>query len=217
MIEARALCFDLDGTLVDSAEDLIQATAHSLRTLGVEPPAGSEIIRHVGGGARGLVRGSLGRRATDERVEAGLEAFMAFYAKHLLDHTRPYPGVREVLEHFAPRAALALITNKPEGFTRRILEGLGLDGYFRVVLGYDSVERKKPHPEGILRVLDDWGLQPPEAVMVGDSAYDVEAGRAAGVVTVAVTYGFKPRRELEEAAPDHLIDDIRELLDLVTP
>lgn len=215
MIAADGICFDLDGTLVDSAEDLVRATVYSLGVLGVESPPPEVIISHVGGGARGLLRDSMGEQATDERVEAGLAAFMEYYDEHLLDFTRPYPGVEEVLEHFAPTKPLAVVTNKPEGFTMKILEGLELTGYFREVLGYDSVELKKPHPEGILRVLAGWGVEAARAVMVGDSPYDIQAGKEAGAVTVAVTYGFKPLGELSAWGPDHLIDDIRELIDLI--
>lgn len=215
MIEAELICFDLDGTLVDSAQDLVEATAHSLRSLGLKPPSFEEIISHVGGGARGLLRGSMGADATDERVEAGLRAFMVFYDEHLLDNTRPYPGAGEVLEHFFDKKTLALVTNKPEGFTVKILEGLRLSGFFYEVLGYDSVDKKKPHPEGILRLLASTGVEPSRAVMVGDSPYDVLAGRAAGVVTVGATYGFKPLEELTASGPDHLIDDIRELIPLI--
>ena len=217
MIAAEALCFDLDGTLVDSAEDLIRATAHSLRVVGLEPPPPEVIIGYVGGGARGLLHGSMGDASTPGLVEEGLEAFIDYYGAHLLDNTLPYPGVVEVLEHFAARIPLAVVTNKPEAFSREILEGLGLGGYFREVLGYDSVERKKPHPEGILRVLEGWGVKPPMAAMVGDSPYDILAGKAAGAVAVGVTYGFKPLEELTSAGPDFLVDDIRELIELVSP
>lgn len=215
MIAVKAICFDLDGTLVDSAEDLVQATVYGLKVQGIEPPPPEVIISHVGGGARGLLRGSMGELATDERVEAGLAAFMEYYDTHLLDHTRPYEGVREVLEHFAPSTHLAVVTNKPEAFTMKILEGLKLKGYFKEVLGYDSVEQKKPHPEGILRLLDQWGLQASRAVMVGDSPYDILAGKAAGTLTVAVTYGFKPLGELTACGPDYLIDNILELVELI--
>jgi phosphoglycolate phosphatase len=215
VIAAEGICFDLDGTLVDSAEDLIQATAYSLKALGLEAPAGEEIIRHVGGGARGLLKGSMGELATKERVEVGLASFMEFYGAHLLDHTRAYPGVREVLERFSASMPLAVVTNKPDAFTLDIIQGLGMESYFKEVVGYDGVERKKPHPEGILKVLGLWGVEPHRAVMVGDSSYDVLAGKAAGTITVAVTYGFKPRQELEASEPDYLIDDIRELIDLV--
>ncbi|MCH7923094.1 MAG: HAD-IA family hydrolase [Nitrospinae bacterium] len=217
MISADALCFDLDGTLIDSAEDLIQATIHSLHGLGIDPPPPEVIIGYVGGGARGLLQGSLGEAATPERLEAGLAAFIDYYGAHLLDHTLPYPGVEEVLRHFFATRPLAVITNKPEAFSRTILEGLGLAGYFREILGYDSVERKKPHPEGILQVLQGWGAEPTRAVMVGDSDHDILAGKAAGTVTVAVAYGFKPPEELASLGPDYLIHDIRELIALVTP
>ncbi|MCH6568239.1 MAG: HAD-IA family hydrolase [Nitrospinae bacterium] len=126
-------------------------------------------------------------------------------------------GVEEVLRHFFATRPLAVITNKPEAFSRSILEGLGLAGYFREILGYDSVERKKPHPEGILQVLQGWGVEPTRAVMVGDSDHDILAGKAAGTVTVAVAYGFKSAEELLSAGPDYLIHDIRELIELVAP
>jgi phosphoglycolate phosphatase len=217
MITADALCFDLDGTLIDSAEDLIQATVHSLRGLGVEPPPPEVIISHVGGGARGLLEGSMGEASTPERLEAGLASFMKYYGAHLLDQTRAYPGVEEVLEHFAAAPPMAVVTNKPEAFSRTILEGLGLAGYFREILGYDTVDRKKPHPEGILRVLRDLDVEPARAVMVGDSPHDITAGKAAGTVTVAATYGFKPLEELVAAGPDYFINDILELPALVAP
>lgn len=217
MISADALCFDLDGTLIDSGDDLVQATIHSLHGLGIDPPPPEVIIGYVGGGARGLLQGSLGEAATPERLEAGLAAFIDYYGAHLLDHTLPYPGVEEVLRHFFATRPLAVITNKPEAFSRTILEGLGLAGYFREILGYDSVERKKPHPEGILQVLQGWGVEPTRAVMVGDSDHDILAGKAAGTVTVAVAYGFKSAEELASLGPDYLIHDIRELIALVTP
>lgn len=217
MISADALCFDLDGTLIDSADDLVQATIHSLHGLGIDPPPPEVIIGYVGGGARGLLQDSMGEAATPERLEAGLAAFIDYYGAHLLDHTLPYPGVEEVLRHFFATRPLAVITNKPEAFSRTILEGLGLAGYFREILGYDSVERKKPHPEGILQALHGWGVEPTRAVMVGDSDHDILAGKAAGTVTVAVAYGFKSSEELLSAGPDYLIHDIRELIELVAP
>ncbi len=217
MISADALCFDLDGTLIDSGDDLVQATIHSLHGLGIDPPPPEVIIGYVGGGARGLLQDSMGEAATPERLDAGLAAFIDYYGAHLLDHTLPYPGVEEVLRHFFATRPLAVITNKPEAFSRTILEGLGLAGYFREILGYDSVERKKPHPEGILLALHGWGVEPTRAVMVGDSDHDILAGKAAGTVTVAVAYGFKSSEELLSAGPDYLIHDIRELIELVAP
>lgn len=217
MISADAICFDLDGTLIDSGDDLVQATIHSLHGLGIDPPPPEVIIGYVGGGARGLLQDSMGEAATPERLEAGLAAFIDYYGSHLLDHTLPYPGVEEVLRHFFATRPLAVITNKPEAFSRTILEGLELAGYFREILGYDSVERKKPHPEGILQALHGWGVEPTRAVMVGDSDHDILAGKAAGTVTVAVAYGFKSPEELASAGPDYLIHDIRELIELVAP
>lgn len=205
--------FDLDGTLVDSRQDLSASVNHALGRLGLPPLSLETVAGFVGDGVGPLLARALtaARGAADEaEVEAGLRAFREHYALHLLDATRPYAGVPEALQALG-RKAMAVATNKPQGYALAILEGLGLHHHFRLVLGGDSTPHKKPHPAQAEAILAAVGLPPAAALMVGDSPQDVAMARAAGCGACAVTYGLRSREELAAAAPDFLLDDLRDL------
>ncbi len=179
------------------------------------------VIAFVGGGAELLVRRALaaargaGERNSElppELVARGLAAWHAHYTIHLLDQTRPYPGVAALLQ--VPPPARAVLTNKPGGYARRILDGLGLAPAFAQVLGGDEAARK-PDPRGLLQLCERLGVAPGEALLVGDSRIDIDTGRAAGVPVCAVSWGFSARAELEQANPAHLLDDARALAALL--
>src|SRR5437867_590997 len=141
--------FDLDGTLIDSRADLAAAVNHVLDTLGVPEVAATTLIRYVGEGARVLVERALGP-AHQNLLPRALERFMARYGAHLLETTRPYPGIPEALAALATYGvALSVLTNKPVAMSRAILEGLGLASHFVAVLGGDSLPVKKPDPAGV--------------------------------------------------------------------
>ena len=144
-------------------------------------------------------------------LERSIKIFRARYGKSLLNHTHLYPSVKKVLEFFKERKQ-AVITNKPEDFSRRILKGLGIDSYFFQVIGGDGGFPKKPSPEPVLEILCRAQVLPGEAVLVGDSATDVETGYNAGVKTIAVTYGFGKRAEITAAKPDFILEDLSELI-----
>jgi phosphoglycolate phosphatase len=148
-------------------------------------------------------------------VAKALDYFLGYYRDHMLDHTRLYPGARETLDLFRDRGiAMAVLTNKPVRFSEGIIEGLGLAGHFHRVYGGNSFAEKKPHPVGIETLVAETGAARSGTVMVGDSAVDVLTARAAGVMACGVTFGFQPE-SFAEAAPDVLIDDLRELSGLV--
>jgi phosphoglycolate phosphatase len=149
----------------------------------------------------------------DDVPQDALPVFLDCYGARLLEETRLYPGTRETIEALAPRQ-LAVLTNKPGGFSRTILEGLGVAPFFRTVYGGGDLPHKKPDPVGLLRLLEESGIRAGDAVMVGDSAVDIRTGRAAGVRTIGARYGFDPDG-LRQEPPDALIDDIRELPALV--
>jgi phosphoglycolate phosphatase len=213
----RLVMFDLDGTLLDSVPDLAAAVDAMLAQLG-RAPAGAAQVRHwVGNGAAVLVRralaGALEHDDVDDALAAqALQLFLAAYAgEHRL--SRVYPGVRETLDGLrAQGVALALITNKPERFVAPLLAEKGLDGYFRWIVGGDSLARQKPAPDGLLHVLAKAGVAPTQALFIGDSRNDVLAARAAGVPCVAVSYGYNHGRPVAAEAPDLLLDDLRQLL-----
>jgi phosphoglycolate phosphatase len=210
------LIFDLDGTLIDSKQDLVQAV-NAARSRMHLPALGDETVAsYVGNGAPVLIRRAMGPDATEEQCREALQYFYEFYREHMLDHTRLYPGVREVLDELhAARLPMAVLTNKPVRFSRGIIEGLGVGNHFFQVYGGNSFEQKKPHPVGIETLMTEAGAGPAETLMIGDSAVDVQTARNAGVKAVGVTWGLQPE-SLEEVPPDHVISEMRELMPLIS-
>lgn len=207
------LIFDLDGTLVDSRLDLAASVNHALRRMGLAPLSVETVAGFVGDGVQALLTRALtaARGAADPaEVEAGLQVFREHYATHLLDATRAYPGVPEALQALGHKA-MAIATNKPRTYALAILEGLGLHHQFRLVVGGDSTPHRKPHPAQAEAILSALGLSPASALVVGDSPQDVAMARAVGCGACAVTYGLRSREELAAAAPDFLLDDLRDL------
>ena len=209
------IVFDLDGTLVDASADLtssLNATFARLRP-GTPPLALDAVRGMIGEGAAVLVTRALAAARLDLLVEDVLPVDMDCYAERLLETTRPYPGVVELLDALAPRT-LAVLTNKPGGMSRAVLAGLGLSARFRRIYGGGDLATRKPDPEGLLRLLEEAGAPRAEALMVGDSAIDVRTARAAGVRVVGVDWGFDPEG-LRREPPDALISRPAELLPMV--
>lgn len=207
--QVRALIFDLDGTLVDSGQDLAHAANAARTHLGLPPLDDLTVLSYVGHGARELMRLALGAAPGEAEVDRALACFREFYAQHLLDNTRPYPGVVEALARLQG-LRLAVLTNKSLRFARPILEGLGLARWFSRICGEDSFSRKKPDPLGLESLLRQFGIPPREAMMVGDSEIDMQTARSAGTWACGVTYGLGSRH-LETCAPDLLVSNLTEL------
>ena len=185
----RALIFDLDGTLIDSKQDLIRSVNAMLVETGREPLHEDTVSSYIGHGAPRLVARALGNGATEEECERALKFFLGHYDQHKLDSTHAYPGVAEALEEMR-EFPMAVLTNKPVRVSRKILEGLGLAEYFRAVYGGNSFETKKPDPLGAKKILEELSAAPTESLMVGDSEVDVRTARNAGTLAAAVNYGF---------------------------
>jgi phosphoglycolate phosphatase len=212
---ARLLVFDLDGTLVDSSRDIAASVNAALQRMApgtAEIPLAA-ILSFVGEGARLLVERSLRHAGLSFSADEVLPVYIECYAERLLDTTRLYPGVAEALDALAG-PVLAVLTNKPGEFSRRILDALGVGGRFAYVLGAGDVPSRKPDPAGLLRLMADAEAAPGETWMVGDSATDVAVARAAGVRVAGVTWGFHPVA-LRAAAPDRLITRPLELASLL--
>ncbi len=205
----RLLIFDLDGTLIDSKLDLALSVNAVREQMGLAPMPHDQIATYVGHGVGNLMRRSLGPDATEEKIEKGLQFFLAHYREHMLDHTVTYPGVREALGEFGERG-MAVLTNKPVKFSQAILEGLGIAHYFAFIYGGNSFAQKKPDPAGVLKLMADMNASPEETLIIGDSDTDVLTGRNGGVLTCGVTYGFGAE-SLQNVPPDFLIDDLRAL------
>ncbi|MBI5166273.1 MAG: HAD-IA family hydrolase [candidate division NC10 bacterium] len=212
MIPIDLFIFDMDGTLINSKRDLAVSTNFALRELGFPELSPEEIYAYIGDGIHVLMMRSL-PEAERRRLEEAVNLFRSHYGEHLLDTTCLYPHVRETLEHFRAKKK-TIATNKPLDFAVKILKSLGIEAYFDLVLGGESTENRKPHPEPAERILRE--LQVPQglAAMVGDSPVDIEMGKRAGLITCAVTYGLRGREELERAGPDFLLDGFSELVQI---
>jgi phosphoglycolate phosphatase len=207
----RLVGFDLDGTLVDSSADLTSAVNHVLASLGQPPLSVAEVRRTIGGGGRRMLALSLAQAGIDqpEALDAHYAALLAYYADHIADATRAYPGVAETLDALKRAGvALAVVTNKGERLAAKLLDTLGLARHFGCVIGGDSVARGKPAPDPILKMIRRCGGGP--AAFVGDSEYDVAAAHAAGIPCVAVSFGF-PGKPVAELGADAVIDEFAAL------
>lgn len=207
----RLIIFDLDGTLVDSRIDITNAINYALKDYGIGPYTVEEITSLVGRGITKLIE-DLIKPYKEIPVNNVIERFLEHYERHIIDNTRPYAGVKETLEELRDYKK-AVISNKREYLSKKALEGLGLLRYFEIVLGSDSTPEKKPSPLPVRMVLEKLNIPGSEAVIVGDSDLDIKAGKSAGVLTIAVSYGYRPRELLLEA--DHIIDSIKELTGLL--
>lgn len=207
----RLIVYDLDGTLVDTQEDITASANHMLAQLG-RPAVGTDQVRQgVGRGIAYLVGQCLGSD-DPELLARGMRIYRAHYAEHLLDRSRLYPAARDVLELFKGRRQ-AVLTNKPNPYSRDLLRGLGVDGYFAEIIGGgDDGLPKKPDPAALLGLMQRAGAAPGETLFIGDSPVDIETGRRAGVMTVAVAHGFCDAEDVLQAGPDRFAGDFGVLL-----
>lgn len=219
----KLLVFDLDGTLIDSAQDLCNSVNATLQNFGRPHLSDQIIASYIGNGALTLVRRAF---ATDDGKEPGeklladaYKFFLDFYREHKLDYTYAYEGVLEALDALhkvhdqvdrsqradAPTRAMAVLTNKPVRPAQAICEALGLAPYFLHIYGGNSFPSKKPDPTGLLSLMKQANARPDETVMIGDSQVDVLTARNAGAWSIGCTFGLVPG-SLEIIPPDVLVD-----------
>lgn len=215
----KLLIFDLDGTLINSALDLGIAINSMLAKLGRDSFEDATIHHWVGNGAEMLVKRALSAsRDIDEDlenslVEEALEIFLDAYENNLTNATVAYAGVKSTLQELKAQAyTLAIVTNKPFRFVQPILESLDLDDIFELILGGDSLEEKKPHPEPLLYVCDSFDIPIEESLMIGDSKNDILSANACEMQSVAVTYGYNYGEDIAIHKPSVMIDNFSELL-----
>jgi phosphoglycolate phosphatase len=208
------LIFDLDGTLVNTLEDIASSVNFTLQKLGRPVVPLDSIRQFVGDGIEMLMRRALNGR--DEFLPDAVGIYKVHHSRNLLVRSRLYPSVIGVLEHFRS-IPKAVISNKTSEFVQPLLDGLKISRFFHTIIGADRGLPLKPAPDAVLRVLSDVGVPRDRTVMVGDGATDIQAGKAAGVMTCAVTYGFRSGDELREAGPDFVIHEFSELKNLFKP
>lgn len=207
----KLVIFDLDGTLVNSIKDITNSLNYATEPFSLAPKTVEEVAALVGEGITRVIERVLGEERLQHRDEV-VNRFLDFYSEHIVDNTFPYPGIKETLEGLNGYKK-AVISNKREAFSIKVLKALDLLRFFDLVIGSDSTSEKKPSPVPVLHALSTFGLNQKDAVMVGDSDLDIAAGKAAGVKTIGVTYGYRERKYLKDA--DFIIDDIKELTNLI--
>jgi phosphoglycolate phosphatase len=202
----RLAIIDLDGTLLDSLDDLAASVNAALGAVGLPRRRRDEIERFVGEGAKLLLARAVAPR--HELLEPALAAWWTHYRAHCLDRTRPFPGFAELLTR--SDRLLAVHTNKPGALARQMLAGLGLLDRFAAVVGGDEAPRK-PDPAGALELMRRFGARREQTVFIGDSPTDVRTARHAGVAMVGVGWGLRPERELRAAGAVHVVGRVAEL------
>ncbi len=210
----RGLIFDLDGTLIDSKLDLIHSVNAMLCEMKRPQLTADTISGYIGHGAPQLVARAMGGTAKEEELKQALQFFLGYYEEHKMDNTCAYPSVPETLAQLS-HVPMAVLTNKPERISVRILKSLGLAKYFRAIYGGNSFESKKPDPFGANKILQEFGIAADEAVLVGDSEVDVQTARNAGTRAAAVNYGFGVHDRAVYPA-DIYLDRFADLADIVS-
>lgn len=206
--------FDLDGTLLDTRRDLAESTNHVRESFGLAPLEPASIYRLVGRGARALVERALGAERRELHDE-GVRRFLAHYREHCLDHTVPYPGMRELVGALAAEGVrAAVLTNKPEALSRRILDGLAIAPALFAIVGGDTFAERKPDRCGVDRLVSAAGARREETLVVGDSAIDADTARAAEVRCCGVLWGLDPEG-LAAARPAYLVRSAGELREVI--
>ena len=207
-MQALTVVFDLDGTLVDTAPDLIASLNSAVARDGLPPVPEDRARNMIGGGARRMVELGLrsqGRQFAPADVDRLFEHFVAYYSAHIADRSRPFPGLEASLDVIAAQACrLAVCTNKLEALSKLLLQALGLSERFVAIYGQDTFGVQKPDPDILRRTILQAGGEIGRAVMIGDSRTDIDTAKAAGVPVIAVDFGYT-EIPVAELAPDQII------------
>jgi phosphoglycolate phosphatase len=207
------LIFDLDGTLVDTRRDLANAVNYALQQLGKDEIDLDTVTGYVGDGVRKLLERALGDTAKTA-LQTAHRYFQSYYREHIADFSQTYPGIRNVLVHFAHKQK-AVLTNKPQEFTNALLQRLNIHHHFDIIIGGRPGLKLKPDPEAVRLILSRLNVSPSRALIIGDGENDILAGKAAGLATCAVTYGFRSAEKLLALQPDFVVGVPAELKDLI--
>jgi len=210
-MQIKLIIFDLDGTLVDTSGDITNALNYALKPYGLRDLTVEDTIKMVGEGITRLIEKLLENERIQMR-DTVIKRFLDYYSEHLVDFSTLYPHVRETLEKLNDYKK-AVISNKREYLSTRLLDKLDLLKYFDLVVGSDTTSERKPSAIPVIYVFTKLDVNPNESIIVGDSNYDIEAGKKAGLKTVAVTYGYRERQYLIDA--DYIIDSMKDLLTLL--
>lgn len=207
------IIFDLDGTLVDSRDDIANAVNFTLKKIGLKEKSISEISSYIGTGIEDLIGKSLGNKQ-EVLLTRALSVFEKYYRKHSIDNSVLYPNVKEILEYFKNKRKV-IVTNRNYEFALIALNKLGIYDYFENVVGGDDIGCMKPSSCPLDISMNRLNTNKEEAIIVGDMDIDIVAGKKAGIITCGVTYGIGKKEDIIKAKPDFIIDDIINLKNII--
>ncbi|MDX9745299.1 MAG: HAD family hydrolase [Syntrophales bacterium] len=207
--EVDLMIFDFDGTLVQTGEGIVKSVNFTLNRLNLPTIAGEEILTFIGDGVVKLIERATGEEGRAYR-ERAMEIFSDHYGRHMMDQAELYPGVHDLLRHFAEKRKI-ILTNKRYGFTKKMAEALALDGFFEEIIGADSTPFIKPAPELMQAVLSRYPVARNRVVMIGDGVNDLLLAKESGVIGCAFLNGLGDREELLALGPDITFEDFGEL------
>lgn len=212
-VKAELVIFDLDGTLVDSKDDIINSVNYTLKKLGLKEKKPGLITGYIGWGVEALIGDSLGKENLKLKDKA-LDIFKEYYRKHATDKTSLYPGVKEILENLKNKRKV-IITNRNYEFTISTLEFFEIFEYFDHIEGGDNIECAKPSPCPLDKIVDKFGVEKKKSIIIGDMHLDILAGKRSGIITCGVTYGIGRKKDILDAKPDYVIDSLPELKEII--
>ncbi|MFA5857694.1 MAG: HAD-IA family hydrolase [Elusimicrobiota bacterium] len=212
MKNIELLIFDLDGTLADTKPDVTDGVNYALKYFGCPSRTQDEVAASIGPGQDVMLKKSFGT-FTKYDLNVAIKKFNEYYSVHYADKTYLFPGMMDMLKHYNNKRK-AVVTNKLRKYSEPLLAKLGALDQFDIVVGMEDVEKCKPDPYPLLLVAKKYGIAPEKSVMVGDSPSDIQAGKAAGMFTVGLTFGMNPAEIVKSANPDYLLDDILQMLNI---
>ena len=214
MKTTELMIFDLDGTLVDSKDDLTAAVNFIRRKYTLSDINSAEVASYLGNGIRRLIDSVLPNELSKEDKQNAFLIFNQYYSEHLLDTTYVYPGICDMLRAL-PSTKKAVLSNKTEVYTKKIIENLGLAEYFIKICGGDTFPEKKPSCLPINSIIKELNVKKDHTVMVGDGVNDILCGKSAGISTIAVLYGYSSRAKIEANSPSFIASNPSDILDFL--
>ncbi len=211
----KLFLFDLDGTLINSADDIVEAVNYSLKQLGFRTLPKEEIVKHVGYGARNLMKDVL-KTDDDKLIDKATELFREYYLSHPVVYTKPYPYIPEILELIKKKDLFTgVITNKIASVSEKILKELDLMKWIDVLVGAETTSEKKPSPKPVLYALEKLNIPNDEAILIGDSEVDIQAGKNAKTLTGLVMYGYGKTDLALAENPDYIFKTPRDIYNFI--
>lgn len=213
MAEIKLIAFDIDGTLIDSRDDIVDAVNFMLERLGLEALPFKQIVSYIGTGVQDLIRQALGSHL--DMLEEGLSIFEKYYQQHATNKSRLYPGVKQTLQFLSDKKKLVVVTNRNRQMAESSLEAFGLIAFFDKIFAAKGDSCLKPDPCQLNSIFKQFSFTRSQVMLVGDMDLDVISGKKAGILTCGVTYGIGDKRKIIASKPDYLINNITQLKEIV--